>query len=197
MGVKGWLDSHQGGARELVQGLKGDATYLLLDDQKNMADFALNAVCTHLGCVVPWNKAENKFMCPCHGSQYNKEGKVVRGPAPLKGGWTSHNLALLIVLRSVTWTHELIFCLIPRHNTSQMSTHRIKGKVCHVFVFIEYQVGSITLKSLDQFSGPTSMAIYPSLDSDVVSKCIFRDNTSSTTTLPKSRWKKERDVRHS
>merc|ERR1719231_1852411 len=54
--VKGWLDSHQGGARELVQGLKGDATYLLLDDQKNMADFALNAVCTHLGCVVPWTR---------------------------------------------------------------------------------------------------------------------------------------------
>jgi len=81
--VSGWKGTHQGGARELVQGLKGDATYLILDDQKNMADFALNAVCTHLGCVVPWNKAENKFMCPCHGSQYNSEGKVVRGPAPL------------------------------------------------------------------------------------------------------------------
>ena len=81
--VDGWKNSHAGGARELVQGLKGDATYLILDDQKNLADFALNAVCTHLGCVVPWNKAENKFMCPCHGSQYNKEGKVVRGPAPL------------------------------------------------------------------------------------------------------------------
>ena len=81
--VDGWKSSHGPGARELVQGLKGDATYLILDDQKNLADFALNAVCTHLGCVVPWNKAENKFMCPCHGSQYNKEGKVVRGPAPL------------------------------------------------------------------------------------------------------------------
>jgi len=81
--VAGWKASHQGGARELVQGLKGDATYLILDEQKNMADFALNAVCTHLGCVVPWNKNENKFMCPCHGSQYNKEGKVIRGPAPL------------------------------------------------------------------------------------------------------------------
>ena len=81
--VKGWKDSHGPGARELVQGLKGDATYLILDDNKEMADFALNAVCTHLGCVVPWNKAETKFMCPCHGSQYNTEGKVVRGPAPL------------------------------------------------------------------------------------------------------------------
>jgi len=81
--IKSWKDSHGPGARELVQGLKGDATYLILDDQKNMADFALNAVCTHLGCVVPWNKAENKFMCPCHGSQYNAQGKVVRGPAPL------------------------------------------------------------------------------------------------------------------
>ena len=26
---------------------------------------------------------EKKFKCPCHGSQYNREGKVVRGPAPL------------------------------------------------------------------------------------------------------------------
>jgi cytochrome b6-f complex iron-sulfur subunit len=29
------------------------------------------------------SQAENKFKCPCHGSQYNAEGKVVRGPAPL------------------------------------------------------------------------------------------------------------------
>ena len=60
--VAGWKETHQAGARELVQGLKGDATYLILDENKNLADFALNAVCTHLGCVVPWNKAENKFM---------------------------------------------------------------------------------------------------------------------------------------
>ena len=40
-------------------------------------------VCTHLGCVVPWSAANNKFMCPCHGSQYAPDGAVVRGPAPL------------------------------------------------------------------------------------------------------------------
>ena len=30
-----------------------------------------------------WNSGSNKFMCPCHGSQYDAAGKVVRGPAPL------------------------------------------------------------------------------------------------------------------
>ena len=43
----------------------------------------MNAVCTHLGCVVPWNKAANKFMCPCHGSQYDKNGKVTIEPFSL------------------------------------------------------------------------------------------------------------------
>ena len=32
---------------------------------------------------MPWNAAENKFMCPCHGSLYDAQGKKVRGPAPL------------------------------------------------------------------------------------------------------------------
>merc|ERR1712046_551583 len=32
--IEGWKSSHAPGARELVQGLKGDATYLILDDQK-------------------------------------------------------------------------------------------------------------------------------------------------------------------
>uniref|UniRef100_A0A0D9X094 plastoquinol--plastocyanin reductase n=1 Tax=Leersia perrieri TaxID=77586 RepID=A0A0D9X094_9ORYZ len=50
---------------------------------KTLATYGINAVCTHLGCVVPWNAAENKFICPCHGSQYNNQGRVVRGPAPL------------------------------------------------------------------------------------------------------------------
>ena len=77
------LETHGAGERKLVQGLKGDATYLIVKEDKTIENYGLVAVCTHLGCVVPWNKAENKFMCPCHGSQYNNEGKVVRGPAPL------------------------------------------------------------------------------------------------------------------
>lgn len=79
-----YLASHPAGDRSLVQGLSGDATYLIIDDDSGaFKDFGLNAICTHLGCVVPWSTAESKFMCPCHGSQYDSNGAVVRGPAPL------------------------------------------------------------------------------------------------------------------
>lgn len=81
--VSDFLASHNPGDRVLAQGLKGDPTYLVVEGDNSLADYGLNAVCTHLGCVVPWNANENKFICPCHGSQYNNEGKVVRGPAPL------------------------------------------------------------------------------------------------------------------
>ena len=78
-----WTKKYGPKAYNLVQGLKGDAHYLVTDDNGGLKDFAINAVCTHLGCVVPWNRAANKFMCPCHGSQYDPDGKVIRGPAPL------------------------------------------------------------------------------------------------------------------
>jgi cytochrome b6-f complex iron-sulfur subunit len=80
---KEYLATHKVGDHSLAQGLKGDATYLIVKDDGTLEDYGLNAVCTHLGCVVPWSAANNKFMCPCHGSQYAPTGAVVRGPAPL------------------------------------------------------------------------------------------------------------------
>jgi cytochrome b6-f complex iron-sulfur subunit len=43
---------------------------------------AIYQVCVHLGCLVPYIPSETRFICPCHGSTYERNSQYVRGPAP-------------------------------------------------------------------------------------------------------------------
>jgi cytochrome b6-f complex iron-sulfur subunit len=43
---------------------------------------ALSRECTHLGCTVPWDTDEARFVCPCHSSAYDIRGDVLTPPAP-------------------------------------------------------------------------------------------------------------------
>lgn len=47
--------------------------------------YAISTICTHLGCVVKPN-AEG-FECPCHGSRFQRNGEVSKGPAPRPLAW--------------------------------------------------------------------------------------------------------------
>jgi Rieske Fe-S protein len=66
----------------------GQNLYVLHDEE----GFAvIGALCTHLGCVVA--ATGDGFACPCHGSQFSKEGRVVKGPAPSPLAWYEVTLA--------------------------------------------------------------------------------------------------------
>lgn len=42
----------------------------------------LDATCTHLGCTVRWDGAQEHFACPCHDAHFDQRGAVVSGPPP-------------------------------------------------------------------------------------------------------------------
>ena len=81
-----WLTSGDGGSakdlepgegRVFRQGLKKVA--VSCDENGHLC--ALSAVCPHLGGIVVWNETEKTWDCPCHGSRFSAEGKVLNGPA--------------------------------------------------------------------------------------------------------------------
>lgn len=73
---------------EQAKVLPGQARIIEVDGKKygayrDLEDrlFVVDTTCTHLGCELAWNKAELSWDCPCHGSRFTYDGKVIEGPA--------------------------------------------------------------------------------------------------------------------
>ena len=51
---------------------------------RNSSDeiIALSATCTHLRCILQWDKDSGRLVCPCHAGAFDLNGNVVSGPPP-------------------------------------------------------------------------------------------------------------------
>lgn len=56
---------------------------LLCNIGEAIIDFAIPTVrrCPHLGCALRWNAQEHTWDCPCHGSRFDMDGKLLDTPA--------------------------------------------------------------------------------------------------------------------
>jgi Rieske Fe-S protein len=62
-----------------IASLDGDKIAAYRDDDRML--HCVSATCTHLGCQVAFNTAERTWDCPCHGSRFDIDGRVLQGPA--------------------------------------------------------------------------------------------------------------------
>ena len=62
---------------------------------------ALTSVCTHSACDRNWTFTNSKFICSCHGSEFDTSGNVLQGPAnqPLRSFTTALNGTVLTVTK--------------------------------------------------------------------------------------------------
>ena len=83
----------------------------------DVSDFvALSSVCPHLGCVVHWEAANNRFFCPCHNGVFDPTGKGVSGP-PGKAGQSLPRFDLKI-------ENGLLFIRMPPHRLATRDRKR-------------------------------------------------------------------------
>ncbi len=58
---------------------RGKKLFVVRDEKGFLS---VSARCTHLGCMVVWNRDYHMFLCPCHGGKFDIEGRNVEGPPP-------------------------------------------------------------------------------------------------------------------
>jgi len=63
-----------------VAGKERKTRVFLVSSPEGPAVFS--ATCSHLGCLVNYNKEKHEFVCPCHGGRYDLAGKNIAGPPP-------------------------------------------------------------------------------------------------------------------
>ncbi|MDX8046190.1 FAD-dependent oxidoreductase [Gracilibacillus sp. S3-1-1] len=66
---------------ETATKMKVDGQIVGVFKDKDHKIHAVDTTCTHLGCECNWNNAEKTWDCPCHGSRFNYDGKIIEGPA--------------------------------------------------------------------------------------------------------------------
>lgn len=74
-------DLNSGGKFYLVKVTTNPGTVEQPSPRSGEQIIAIYQVCTHLGCLIPFQQSENRFICPCHGSTFERNSAFVRGPA--------------------------------------------------------------------------------------------------------------------
>lgn len=67
---------------------KGEGKIMNIDDKRvavyrdeDDKIYVMSPLCPHMRCVVAWNNAERTWDCPCHGSRFKFDGRLIHGPA--------------------------------------------------------------------------------------------------------------------
>ena len=92
---------------DVQTGLKTAGGWLLVVDAQTLivnvggSYSAMTSVCTHSGCDRNWTFESNKFTCTCHGSEFDTNGNVLKGPAnqALRSFSTSINNNILTITK--------------------------------------------------------------------------------------------------
>ncbi len=77
-GIKSTEEKMRKARPDLFSSPKAEVPYPVV----TMGFVIFSPICPHLGCRFNWDQGVNKFLCPCHGSQYTYEGAHIAGPAP-------------------------------------------------------------------------------------------------------------------